>query len=174
MHRVQSTYKIIWLKAFDHNVDESWVDWAIEMVEAGFESKNLYMLAGSYPPFNQFEMKELTTAVMRDLSIEYSDKYTAIRNYSYFLIKNAVNNPEIFFSTLYKLRGFYYELDHDDLYGDFYFLYYAKDDLLVDENQWYWDGANRDNIDTIIKERFIQWIEEFERNYCEKDPSKFP
>ena len=39
---------------------------------------------------------------------------------------------------------------------DFYFLYFAKDDLIAADVQWYWDDANRDNIDQIIKERFQQ------------------
>ena len=33
----------------------------------------------------------------------------------------------------------------------------------VDEVQWYWDGANRENIDQIIQERFKKWLTEFEQ-----------
>jgi hypothetical protein len=44
---------------------------------------------------------------------------------------------------------------------DFYLLYYAKNDLTEDEVQWYWEGANRENIDGIIKEQFKNWLSKF-------------
>jgi hypothetical protein len=46
---------------------------------------------------------------------------------------------------------------------DFYLLYFAKDDLLIDEVQWYWEGANRENIDKIIRDKFRQWLNEFDQ-----------
>lgn len=47
---------------------------------------------------------------------------------------------------------------------DFYLLYYAKDELTFDETQWYWEGANRHNMDEIIKDYFIKWLHEFALN----------
>ena len=41
---------------------------------------------------------------------------------------------------------------------DFYLLYFAKDDLLESDIQWYWDGANRENIDEIIDIEFKKWL----------------
>lgn len=163
MHPVPSTSKMIWLKAFECSFDESWVDWAIEMIEAGFESENLYMLAGSTGSFYYFEMNDLTSAVMRDLSIDYSDKQAATRNYAYFLIKEALDDPRKLISTLHQLQEFYYMLDHGKLYSDFYSLYFAWEDLKVMEYQFYWEGADRENIDTIIKDRLISWVEDYER-----------
>lgn len=34
---------------------------------------------------------------------------------------------------------------------DFYLLYFAKDDLNESEIQWCWNGADRTNIDQIIR-----------------------
>ena len=45
---------------------------------------------------------------------------------------------------------------------NFYRLFYAKGDLAVDDVQWYWDGANKENIDQVIKEQFRKWLNEFE------------
>ena len=61
---VLSTYKILKEKAFNANVDESWIDWAIEMMEAGYEADSLYQLAGTMKPYNQFELQVLTTQVL--------------------------------------------------------------------------------------------------------------
>ena len=42
---------------------------------------------------------------------------------------------------------------------DFYRLYFAKEDLNEVSVQWYWDGADRINIDQIIKENFQKYID---------------
>ncbi len=160
---VLSTYKILKAKAFNENIDDSWIDWAIEMMEAGYESDNLYMLAGETKPFNQFELQELTRKVLEDLGLSYADKETAVRNYVYYLIKTSIEHPEIYYKTLRELKNICQDLDMDKAYMDFYLLYYAKDDLLVDEVQWYWEGADRQNIDKVIKERFKKWMDEYEQ-----------
>ena len=41
-------------------------------------------------------------------------------------------------------------------------LYWAKDDLIYEENQHYCDRANRTNIDEIIKAQFERYILQFE------------
>ena len=40
--KVLLTYKILKAKAFNENIDETWVDWALEMMEAGYQS--LYLI----------------------------------------------------------------------------------------------------------------------------------
>ena len=90
---VLSTYKILKEKAFNSDIDETWIDWAIEMMEAGFESDNLYELAGISRPYNQFELHDLTNKVLNDLSLDYSDRKLVTKNYVYFIITNSVNIP---------------------------------------------------------------------------------
>jgi hypothetical protein len=161
--KVLSTYKILKAKAFNENIDETWIDWALEMMEAGYQSDNLYMLAGETKPFNQFELHELTRKVLQDLGLSYADKDAVLKNYVYYLIANSVDRPETYLQTLRELKDICQDLDMDAAYMDFYLLYYAKDDLTVDEVQWYWDGANRENIDQIIQERFKKWLTEFDQ-----------
>lgn len=161
--KVLSTYKILKAKAFNEDIDEAWTDWAIKMIEAGYESENLYMLAGETKPYNQFELQQLTNKVLQDLKLDYSDKDAVIRNYVYYLISTSVDRPETYYRTLRELRDICIQLDMDSQYMDFYLLYYAKDDLMEDEVQWYWDGANRENIDQIIRDKFRQWLSEFEQ-----------
>lgn len=160
--KVLSTYKILKQKAFNENIDESWIDWAIEMMEADYESANLYMLAGAMKPYNQFELQELTSKVFEDLHLDYSDKEAVLKNYVYYLISNSINHLETYLKTLRELKDIYYQLEMHSGFRDFYLLYYAKDDLMVDEVQWYWEGANRENIDQIIKEHFQSWMKRFE------------
>ena len=161
--KVLSTYSILKAKAFNENIDESWIDWAIEMIDAGYESESLYMLAGETKPYNQFELQELTNKVFQDLRFDYSDKDTVIWNYVYYLISNSIEHPGTYYKTLRELREICLQFNYDSRYMDFYLLYFTKDDLMVDEVQWYWEGANRENIDQIIRNKFKQWLSEFEQ-----------
>jgi hypothetical protein len=160
--KVLSTYKILKSKAFNENIDESWIDWAIEMMEAGYESQNLHMLAGQTKPYNQFELQDLTSKVLQDLNLDYSNEESVTKNYVYYLISNSVNHPETYTKTLREIKDIYEGFDLHPEYQDFCFLLYAKDDLAVDTVQWYWEGATRENIDQIIKERFEKWMNEFQ------------
>ena len=44
------------------------------MMEAGYESINLYELAGTTRPYNQFELKELTNQIFKDLVLWYTKR----------------------------------------------------------------------------------------------------
>ena len=146
----------------NHFIDEGWIDWAIEMMEAGFESENLYMLAGTTRPYNQFELQDLTTKVLKDLGLDYCDTELTMKNYVYYLIKTSLNDPATFLNTLRILSDICRELDYDKSYMDFYLLYYAKDELKDFDEQFYWNGANRNNIDLIIIEKLNEWIKKYE------------
>jgi len=155
MEPVLSTYKILKKKAFNENIDESWIDWAIEMIEAGYESDNLYMLAGITKPYNQFELQELTNKVLNDLHLDYSNKQKAIDGYAFFIITKTIDNPKGYLSALGELKDICMDLNFNEDYMNFYLLYYAKDDLDGDN---YWEGVTRDNVDQIVKEEFSKWI----------------
>lgn len=53
---------------------------------------------------------------------------------------------------MYSINGITYQLLKE--YYDFFNLFYVKDDLLVQTYQYYIEGADRDNIDMLIKTRF--------------------
>lgn len=120
--QVLSTFKIIKNKVLDFDIDESWVDWAIEMIEAGYESINLYELASITRPYNQFELRYLTDKVLTDLEINYKDKEIAIRNYACFIISKYIDRPDNYLKTLLELKSIYVDLDYEKEYCDFYLL----------------------------------------------------
>lgn len=157
--KVLSTYKILKAKAFNEDIDESFIDWAIEMIEAGYESDNLYMLAGETKPYNQFQLQELTKKILEDFGFNYTNRDTAITNYIYYLITNSIDYPETYYKTLRELKNICLNMDMDAAYMDFYLLYHAKEDLIENEFQCYWGDANRENIDQIIKDNFKEWVE---------------
>jgi len=159
---VLSTYKILKEKAYNADIDESWADWAIEMMQVGYEAESLYQLAGISKPFNQFELQDLTNKVLNDLQLNYSDKQKTIKNYIYFLLKSNLENTDKYYEVLKEFKDIYYELNMESEFQDLALLYWAKEDLIYDENQHYWDRANRTNIDKIIREQFEIYIKKFD------------
>src|SRR4051812_21010071 len=101
---VLSTYSILKKKAFNSDIDESWIHWAIEMMEAGYEAVSLYELAGTMKPYDQFELQTLTCQVLKDLHLDYSDKSKALKNYVYFLITSNLDHPENYYKVLREFR----------------------------------------------------------------------
>lgn len=158
-HNVVSTYRVLMKKAFNEDIDETWIDWAIEMIREGYESDNLYILAGISKPYQQFELQRLTDKVFVDLNLDYEDKLLMIRNYIYYLISTSLNEPSNYLSTLKEIKDICIALDMEQEYIDFYLLYFAKDDLNDSEVQWYWDGADRTNIDLIIRNIFQGYLD---------------
>lgn len=145
-------------KAFNEDIEESWVDWAFEMIKAGYESEYLYILAGITKPYNQFELQALTDKVIAELNLDISDRMLTIRNYAYYIISISINEQSKYFTTLKELKDICIDLDMEHEYMNFYLLYYAKDDLNESEDQWYWEEANRSNIDDIIKAEFQAYM----------------
>jgi hypothetical protein len=63
------------------------------MIQASYESDNLYVLAGITRPYHQFELQRLTDKVLADLNLDYEDRSLMIRNYIYYIISTAINEP---------------------------------------------------------------------------------
>jgi hypothetical protein len=156
MKPVDSTIAILAFKVLNKYVNEAWIDWAVEMLVAGYETEHLAILASESAPFNQFEMQELTNKVLQELHLDYSDPQTVIKDYACYLIEQLLSGA-IEMQTLLKMfKEFYYDYDYE-VFRDFAFLYFAKDDLLYGETQQYWDGATRENIDAIVFDYFSKW-----------------
>ena len=134
------------------------------MIEVGIENENLFILAGISKPYNQFELQELTSKVLKELNLDYSNQNLVIRNYVYYLITKSIYKTETYLDTLRELKNICIDLNMEHDYMNFYLLYFAKDNLIEEEYQHYWDGVNRENIDQIIFETFKNWKTEYEKN----------
>jgi len=160
---VLSTHLILKKKAFNCDFDESWVDWAIDMIEAGFNSENLYTLAAISKPYNQQEMQELSNKVLQDFNLTYTNKALVIKKYVYFIITNAIYKTNSYFRALRELKDICIAMQYDELYMPFYLLYFAKVDIAECNHQLYWDGADKYNIDQIITTQFADWIARYDK-----------
>ena len=157
MKLVKSTSEILAFKALNRDINMTWVDWAVEMLTAGFDTENLTILAGESEPFNQFQLQDLTTKVLDELQLDYADKEQTIKNYVCYLIDKVLDKEIETVKALEILKDICIELGMEDYLMHFYLLYFTKTDLLESENQYYLDGIDRSNIDTVIADYFATW-----------------
>ncbi len=162
MKLVESTYEIIAWKHLNKSVDEKWSNWAADMMMAGFDTEHLVQLAGIEKPYNQFELHELTDKVFDELNLDFKDQDIVTTNYVTYLAKEVLGEKRDLFKTLRVIKDLCVDLDYNQKIYDFYSLYFAKEDLNYDTAQWYWEGANRSNIDRICIDYLKNWIEEYD------------
>lgn len=158
MTSTPSTYEILALKTLNRDIDKTWTDWAIEMLRHVHDTESLTILAGESSPYNQFELQQLTTKVLTELNLDFSDKDQAVKNYASYLVDRVLKNELDSLTVLEILKDICIELNMEKYLYQFYLLYFAKDDLLDSAVQWYIDGANRNNIDKIITDYFKKWL----------------
>ena len=152
------TPAILAYKTLNRDFDRIWVDWAVEMLVNGYDTEHLVILAGMGEPFDYFEMQTLTTKALNELGLDFSDKLQAVWNYVSYLIQMCLDGKLESVKVLAELRDLYLELDYEKSLQEFYFLYYAKSDLISDEVEWYIDGVDRKNIDETILNYFNDWL----------------
>lgn len=161
MKPVPTTPAMLAFKALNRDIDTRWVEWAGDMLEAGYDSINLKILAGETEPFNQFELHTLTEKILSGLNLDWSNTEQTVKNYVSFLIQRTLSGEHETFITLTELKDLCIELDYPKYLYDFYLLCYAREDLDYSENQYYWEGATRENIGSLVKDCMERW----ESNY---------
>jgi uncharacterized membrane protein YqjE len=85
----------------NRDIDEEWIDWAIEMIENGYDTEHLIILAGITKPYNQFQLQELTDRVLWELDLNWRDQEKAVKGYVLYLIEGVLNGRSNLFDTLH-------------------------------------------------------------------------
>ncbi len=160
MEPIAATAEVLAYKVLKRHNEEGWVNWAYNMLVAGYETENLLILAGMRGTLEYFEMWTLTDRVLQELQLDYLNTDEVIANYASYLSKQGLTNEIPSFKVLKMLTDVYIELDYYAPLEHFYYLYYAKEDLEYSVDQWYLNGVDRSNIDQTITDYFQQWIKE--------------
>lgn len=156
-----TTARILFDKAFQNSSRQSCqacVDWAVKMLVQGRDGDCLEMLASMSTPFNDFEIADYRDRALVELQIEDVSKTQAAMMYAIELAQSAYTGQIDLVSALRSLKDICVECNYEKNLYDFYLLYFAYDDLQSSEVQWYWDGANRGNIDSIIRDRIHSFL----------------
>ncbi len=158
MKPVIATAEIMFLKSQNLIVDKVWADWAVEMLIEGYDKEYLIILAGISNFDNQFELKNITDKAFKELELDFSDEKKVTTNYISYLVCRGLTGKIGYDVVLDKLHHCYYNSNHQYLIQPFYDLYYAKEDLRFSNTQYYWEDADRTNIDAVIENYFREWL----------------
>jgi hypothetical protein len=160
MTPIPSTYEILVSKVLNRPIGKQWTDWATQMLQAGYDKENLIILAGESEPYNQFYLRELTTKVLNELGIDFSDKEKAVKNYTCYLLKGFLNGTQDFRKTLTILKDLCIETDYERHLYKFYLFWFAKDDFdYFGDSQYHLDeSVTKYSIDEFIIEYSKQWL----------------
>lgn len=157
MKIVRSTPEILALKALNRDVDGSWVEWASDMLQAGYDTEHLRILAGEHFLFDQFYLHSLTDKVLSELNLDPSDTERTIKNYAAYLTDRALKGEFNPLQALTTLKDLCIELGYADYLFGFYLLYFATVDLINYGDQHYWEGATKENIEEVTRAHFVKW-----------------
>lgn len=160
MNKQQQILKLIQShKALEHFDYSYAVDWAIDLIRAGKDNDNVLMLASFSKPYDRFEISPYVTAVLNDLGLEELDYKNAVIAEAHFYLTEILNN-----NSIRKNLKYLYQLCIDNDYEsglmNFYLLYYAWDELEEIGVNYYFEGADLDNIEDVLKSEARKWIQE--------------
>jgi hypothetical protein len=133
---------------------QGWVDWADEAIIAGYDSQSLRILAGLQPPFDDQEINRLSNKAFIELNIVPLKRENCIPYYIAPILHQNSEGRLTQNEALLKLKDLCLATNYKKPFMDFYLLYFAASDLETSEVQWYWKGANRENIAKIIDDYF--------------------
>lgn len=132
------------------------------MMDAGFETEHLIQLAGLSAEVNHFQLEEIIKNALKELSLDAIPEEEIVYGYVYYLVDQALNAEMSTKVVLGILRDLCWDRDYEKELFNFYALSYAKQGLEEAGEQFYWDGATNDNIDTIINSEFLEWKSKYE------------
>lgn len=141
------------------------VDWAIDLIENGKETDNILMLASFSKPVDSVEIRPYVSAVLADLGLEEKEGDEAIFALIQYYLSRIINGDSIR-GNLTLLYNLFLEKDgfnKDDNFGlmPFYLLYHGWSELEDIGANYYFEGADLDNIEDVTKEQAQIWIDKF-------------
>lgn len=155
------TSEIYARRFLDYGPDETVITWAENMTSSGFASDSLFILLGEVAPFNKFEIDRLLDRIHNELQLpEIRDKNEALVIIATAYIQRFIQGKTDSADTLFWLSQLCIEECYSEVIYDFYLLHFAAVDLATEDIQHYWADANRSNIDKVIRNYCIKWLEE--------------
>jgi|GEM_PF-1038629 len=137
------------------------VEWAENMVIAGFDSEHLDILLGEIAPFNGFEMDDLLTRIQNDLGLPKITSHSeAVAIAATAYVKRFLQGVADSGTTMFTVAKLYTHDEQSEVVCDFYFLHLAAVDLAETDYQYYWPNASRHNIENVIKTRCVEWVKQ--------------
>jgi hypothetical protein len=154
-----TTKQVLAEKALNETCGNQCVEWAIGMLESGHDANYLLRLAGMLPPYNHFEIADLRDRALNELGAHDISTFDAVTAYAVELLDSALRGDVDILHALARVNDLCIANDYQHNIMEFYLLYFAHSDLQLSDVQWYWDGADAENILSIIRDRATAFVE---------------
>ena len=147
-------------KELEHFDYSKAVDWAIDLIRQGKETDNILMLASFSEPIDRFEIRPYVTNVLNDLGLEELDYKSAVIAETHYHLNEILNDREIR-KNLRSLYQLCVDNDYESGLINFYLIYHGWDELEEIGVNYYFEGADLDNIEEVLKKEAIKWIDKY-------------
>ena len=154
-----TTARILARRATLAECGQECVDWAISILEQGHDGHYLRLLIGMSPPFNHFEVAGYRDGLLTELGLANISTDDGVSRYSAEVLQETLTGKRCLIEALHEVSDLCISTQYQHDIFDFYLLYWAWMDLKEDTFQWYWRGANRENIDSIIRDRMQAYLD---------------
>lgn len=145
------------LEPFDYKIA---VDWAIELIREGKATDNVLMLASFSEPIEKYEISPYIRAVLNDFGLEELDCDDALIAQAHFLLIKILRNESIR-ENLQSLSQVCINNNYDKRIMNFYLLYHGWWELEDIGANYYYDGADLNNIESVLKLEAKIWIDKY-------------
>lgn len=115
-------------------------------------------MAAMLPPHNHFELAVLRDKILMDLGVQETSIDDAILMYATELLQAANDGILDSETAVTKVADLCIENDYQSAIFDFFLLYWANKDLREQGFQYYWQNANRGNIEEVIQARIQEFL----------------
>jgi hypothetical protein len=156
-----TTVEILMRKMLEKECGQECVTWAIGMLEQGYETRSLLILAGLTPPLNHFEIAQLRDRVLAEINPPELKIDDPVNAYVSEIAFEALYDTGALREVFARVAQLAIELGYPSDLQPFYNLHFAADDLRHSYVQWYWQGADRENIDLLMLQEAQRFVSRY-------------
>lgn len=147
-------------KELEHFDYSKAVDWAIDLIRQGKETENVLMLASFSEPIDRFEIRPYVTNVLNDFGLEELDYKSAVIAETHYHLNEILNDRQIR-KNLQSLYQLCVDNDYESGLMNFYLIYHGWDELEEIGVNYYFEGADLDSIEEVLKKEARKWIDKY-------------
>lgn len=136
------------------------VQWARDMKLQGVETKSISRLAAFEGPVNSQSLRFIVSAALSELGLSEKSGSEAWLTRAYYHMKQILKNNSLRYN-LKALMNLAVETDLEYDLTPFFQLHYAWEELEDLGFNYYYEGADLDNIEQVVKEQAHKWIDKY-------------
>ncbi len=157
-----TTTRILADRILQRACGEPCVEWAIGLLEDGYEQLPICRLAAKLRPHNHFELASLRDQVLDLLNLAPKTDEEILTAYAGEILTEAASGNRDAIEAITDVKDLCIMMDYLPTLYDFYLLYFAWEDLQSSTEQYYWAGATQSNIKSLIDDRILEFARTIE------------